>query len=368
MKKALLTTTALVALSGVASAHSVGENSGGTSHHTHAPTIVFHGNANINYTIPLKTAAGATPDGTIGSDVDLDVTMTSAGQYSAKITYGLENVNTATGGIGNATLEVGTPFATIYVGQRDANGGADASDMFSEVGDMSGIGTDEDNTDWYIKLPFGGWTVAASGYANDAIIGSNCGENPANALCVRAPGGQSENTSIGLSGTVGGLTITAGGMGDSGGASVSTNLMGATVKVAAANMMAGGTNTQETGIAVSIPMGGMTLDIDSSTTATGDHWGVSATAPLAGVTVTVGTGSDENNKFKAVGNMSPNVKFHLEYESSTDNLTFDANDPTIEAGVTYTVPGTQGTTITASYSNDDDDFDAGTQVKMAFNF
>jgi hypothetical protein len=364
MKKALLTTTALVALSGVASAHSVGENSGGTSHHTHAPTIVFHGNANINYTIPLKTAAGATPDGTIGSDVDLDVTMTSAGQYSAKISYGLENVTTGTGGIGNATVEVGTPFATIYVGQRDANGGADASDMFSEVGDMSGIGTDEDNTDWYIKLPFGGWTVAASGYANDSAIGT-C---PSTTLCTRAAGGQSENTSIGLSGTVGGLTITAGGMGDSGGASVSTNLMGATVKVAAANMMAGGTNTQETGIAVSIPMGGMTLDIDSSTTATGDHWGVSATAPLAGVTVTVGTGSDENNKFKAVGNMSPNVKFHLEYESDTTNLTFDPNDPTIEAGVTYTVPGTQGTTISASYSNDDDDFDAGTQVKMAFNF
>ena len=45
-----------------------------------------------------------------------------------------------------------------------------------------------------------------------------------------------------------------------------------------------------------------------------------------------------------------------------------ANDATVEAGVTYTVPGTKGTTISASYSNDDDDFDAGTQVKMAFSF
>jgi len=359
MKKALLTTTALVALSGVASAHSVGENSGGTSHHTHAPTIVFHGNANINYTIPLGDGAG-----TVGSDVDLDVTMTSAGQYSAKISYGLEG-----NAIGNASIEVGTPFATIYVGQRDANGGADASDLYANIGDMTGIGTDEDNTDWYIKLPFGGWTVAASGYANDLIIGSNCGEIPANELCIRSPGGQSDNTSIGLTGSVGNLNITAGGMGDSGGASVSTDLMGATVKVAAANISAGGATTQETGIALSIPMGGMTLDVDSSTTATGDHWGVSATAPLGGVTVTVGTGSNENNTFKATGNMTPSVKFHLEYETDAGGATgANADDPTIEAAVIYTVPGTQGTTITASYSNDDDDFDAGTQVKMAFNF
>ena len=61
------------------------------------------------------------------------------------------------------------------------------------------------------------------------------------------------------------------------------------------------------------------------------------------------------------------VTFVLDYDSS-DPATTSANDATIEAGVTYAVPGTTGTTISASYSNDDDDFDNGTQVKMAFSF
>ena len=49
----------------------------------------------------------------------------------------------------------------------------------------------------------------------------------------------------------------------------------------------------------------------------------------------------------------------------SDPATTDAKDATIEAGVTYAVPGTTGTTISASYSNDpdEDNFDNGTQVR-----
>ena len=357
MKKALLTTTALVALSGVAFADSVAVRNGGTSHHTHAPTVVFHGEANIKYNLPLKTAQGDTPDGVIMSDVDLDVTMTSAGQYSATVSYGLEDNN-----IAGATVTVITPVAEISVGRQDARGGAgggaDAADLFSEVGDMSGIGADEDNSDWYVKVPFGGWTVAASGFMDDTAT-----------PITRAAGSMSENASLGLKGSVGGLTVTAGGMGDSGGASISTNLMGATLTVAAANMkQPNGTTIQESGIGISIPVSGVTLDLDTSTIDGESHWGAEAKANVSGYTVTVGTGSDENNKVKVIGNLAPSIALHLEYESSTDNLTFDTEDPTIEAGVTYSVPGTKGTTISASYSNDDDDFDPGTQVKMAFKF
>ena len=63
MKKALLTTTALVALSGAAFADRVAVENGGTSHHTHSPTVVYHGTANINYTVPLKAVAGPAPGG-----------------------------------------------------------------------------------------------------------------------------------------------------------------------------------------------------------------------------------------------------------------------------------------------------------------
>ena len=114
MKKALLTTTALVALSGAAFADSVAVVNGGTSHHTHSPTVVFHGTANINYTVPLKAVAGPAPEGAVASDVDLDVTMTSLGAYSATITYGMEGNN-----IAGATVTVTTPLANISVGVDD---------------------------------------------------------------------------------------------------------------------------------------------------------------------------------------------------------------------------------------------------------
>ena len=67
MKKALLTTTALVALNGVAFASSIDTpvNSAGSTHHTHSnATIVWSGDANIKYNVPLKKNAGDSTDGT----------------------------------------------------------------------------------------------------------------------------------------------------------------------------------------------------------------------------------------------------------------------------------------------------------------
>ena len=57
MKKALLTTTALVALNSAAFASSIDTpvNSASSTHHTHsAATIVWSGDANIKYNVPLK--------------------------------------------------------------------------------------------------------------------------------------------------------------------------------------------------------------------------------------------------------------------------------------------------------------------------
>ena len=42
------------------------------------------------YYVPLKKNAGDSVEGKVSSDVDLDVTMTSPGAYSATISYGLE--------------------------------------------------------------------------------------------------------------------------------------------------------------------------------------------------------------------------------------------------------------------------------------
>jgi hypothetical protein len=365
MKKALLTTTALVALSGAAFASSIDTpvNSASSTHHTHSnATIVWTGDANIKYNVPLKKNAGDSVEGKVSSDVDLDVTMTSPGAYSATISYGLESGarkdESDSKGIGNATVSVTTPLFNVSVGALDARGGADAgedaADMYSDIDHMDGIGADEDNSDWYIKLPnFGGWTVAASG-RNDQSTTANRKE-----------------TSIGLAGTVGGLSITAGGKNKSGGVSVSTALMGATVKVALASIYDDATAKakQESGVQVSMPLGGMTLSVNSTSTKNDENnWGASISTTVAGYSVSAGTDSDEDNQFKITGPLGP-VNLVIDYDSSDSGET-SAKDATIEAGVTYAVPGTNGTTISASYSNDvdEDNFDMGTQLKMAFKF
>ena len=349
MKKALLTTTALVALSGAAFADSIDAVvAGGTSHHTHsAATVEFHGDANIKYNVPL-VLGGNKADGVVSSDVDLDVTMTSPGSYSATVSYGMEG-----NAIAGATVSVTTPIFNVSVGTIDArggaNGGADASDLYADIDHMTGIGADEDSSDWYVALPnFGGWTVAASGKANMTTTADK------------------EKTSIGLTGSVGGLSITAGGMHKSGGASVSTALMGATVKVAMASIHNGTKAVSETGVQVDIPLGGMSLSVNSTQTDGNNNWGASVSTTVAGFAISAGTDSDTDSQFKIAGPMGP-VSLHIDWDSSDSALT-TAIDATIEAGVTYAVPGTKGTSISASYSNDDDDFDAGTQVKMAFKF
>jgi len=359
MKKALLTTTALVALNSAAFASSIDTpvNSASSTHHTHsAATIVWTGDANIKYNVPLKATAGQSVDGVVASDVDLDVTMTSPGAYSATISAGIEGGALEKLGP-NATVTVTTPMFNVSVGTDDAKGGAgagaDASDLYADIDHMTGIGTDEDSSDWYVSLPnFGGWTVAASG---EKDMSTTAAKN---------------KTSIGLKGTVGGLSVTAGGMHKDAGVSVSTSLMGATVKVAAASIFNAtkNKNVQEQGVQVDMPLGGMNLSVNSTTTDGTNNWGASISTTVSGFAVSAGTDSDEDNQFKISGPLGP-VTLVIDYDSS-DPATTSAADATIEAGVTYAVPGTTGTTISASYSNDpdEDNFDNGTQVKMAFKF
>ena len=161
------------------------------------------------------------------------------------------------------------------------------------------------------------------------------------------------------------------------GLSVSTSLMGATVKVAASSIYSSikAKNIQESGVQVDMPLGGITLSANSTTNMhptthnTRNSWGASIATTVGGFAVSAGTDSDEDNQFKISGPISPTVDFVFDYDS-TNPATTSADDATIEAGVTYKVPGTSGTTISASYSNDpdEDNFDNGTQVKMAFTF
>ena len=374
MKKALLTTTALVALSSsVAFADSIDTvvPSSGSTHHTHAKqTVTWSGNAYIALNAPLKANAGDNTDAKFMSDVDLDVLMESPGQYSAKVSVGIEGGALEKLG-SNATISTFTPYFDLSVGTDDANGGAgagaDASDLYTDIDRMTNIGEDEDSSDWYISIPLGPFKVAASGernLKNPAIAA----DDPATAAREDDASVLKNRTSIGLSGAIGNLKINAGGMDKSGGASVSTNLMGATVKVATSSIYrpSKSKNVQESGVEISIPLGTMTVTANSTTTDGTNNWGASVSAKLANFDVSVGTDSEEENTFSIKGPMGP-VQLHIDYDSDDSSLTH-AEDATVEAGITYNVPGTNGTTISASYSNDDDDFNPGTQVKMAFKF
>jgi len=173
MKKALLTTTALVALSSsVAFADSIDTvvPSSGSTHHTHAKqTVTWSGNAYIALNAPLKANAGDNTDAKFMSDVDLDVLMESPGQYSAKVSVGIEGGALEKLG-SNATISTFTPYFDLSVGTDDANGGAgagaDASDLYTDIDRMTNIGEDEDSSDWYISIPLGPFKVAASGERN----------------------------------------------------------------------------------------------------------------------------------------------------------------------------------------------------------
>ena len=81
----------------------------------------------------------------VASDVDLDVTMTSPGSYSATISTGIEGGAAAIGA--NATVTVTTPMFNVSVGTDDAaggaGGGADASDLYADIDHMTGIGTEK---------------------------------------------------------------------------------------------------------------------------------------------------------------------------------------------------------------------------------
>jgi hypothetical protein len=114
---------------------------------------------------------------------------------------------------------------------------------------MTNIGSDENSSEWYLSLPnFGGWTVAASGMKDMTTTANK------------------NKTSVGLKGSVGGLSITAGGMHKDAGVSVSTSLMGATVSVAASSIYSAtkAKNVQESGVQVDMPLGGMNLSVNST--------------------------------------------------------------------------------------------------------
>ena len=312
MKHVLFTTTALVALSGAAMAD-----------------VTWSGSASLGYNDghQAEDAEDVLADG-INSDIDLDVTMSNAGGYSASITAAVEGGGSITG----SDIAITTPVASINFGEVVEA----ANSAYSDVDGMEGLGSDEFTAQGMailISASAGGMTVA---YSDDSAM----------------EGG--DDSSFGLSGAVGGVSFGIGSKGDDWGISASGSALGGTISIASEEV--GGNS--ETGAAVTVPVGDMSVTVSATD---GDDWGASVSTSLAGATISAGTDDDEDNQFSLSTAIAGGFNLAVDFDTSDGSavgLTYSLSDSaTLSVSYYEDIPGT-----------DDGPQTSGTEAKLAFTF
>ena len=306
MKKLLLTTTALAGMTGVAFAD-----------------VSFSGAAFINY----KTAEGGN-DAVFSSDAELTAAMSNGGAYSAAVGIGVgEAANAPT-----ATVTVTTPMATIIVDETgDMN---EASTTYAEVSGMTGVGTTE-NAAIELSLAASLGDISAS-YTSDLNL-------------------DSDNSSFGASGTLGGLSFTFGSKNEDMGISLSGAALGGTVKVAFEEV---GANSNS-GVSIAIPVSGSTVTLNADDTSGVDGWSASVATTVNGASVTVGTNDAGTTTVDVSAPIAGGATLIADYSTAANSS---------EYGVSYDLGG--GATFLLSHSEfaAADDYDTGTNMKLSFAF
>ena len=304
MKKLLLTTTALAGMTGAAIAD-----------------VSFSGGAHINY----KTAEGGN-EAVFSSDSNLTATMTNGGAYSAAVGIGVGEAANAPG----ATVTVTTPMATVIV---DETGDMDeASTTYSKVKGMAGVGTTENAAiETSIAVSLG--DISAS-FTSDLNL-------------------DSDNSSFGASGILGGLSFTFGSKNEDMGISLSGAALGGTVKVAMEEV---GT-ASNSGISIAIPVSGSTVTLNADDTSGVDGWSASVATTVNGASVTVGTDDAGATTVDVSAPIAGGATFVADYSTAANNS---------EYGVSYDLGG--GATFLLSHSEfaASDDYAPGTNMKRSF--
>jgi len=308
MKKLLLTTTALAGMTGVAVAD-----------------VSFSGGANINY----KTASGGV-DAVFSSDSNLTATMSNGGAYSASVGIGVgEAANAPTAGV-TVTL----PMATITV--KEGGDIPEASRTYTKVAGMSNIGTTE-NTDIKTKVAVSLGDISAS-FTSDLNM-------------------DSDNSSFGASGSMGGMSFTFGSANEDMGISLSGAALGGTVTVAMAEI---GTNS-DSGVSIAIPVSGSTLTLNADDTSGVDGWSASVATTVNGAAVTVGTDDAGATTVDVSAPIAGGATFVADYSTSANSS---------EYGVSYDLGG--GATFLLSHSeftaSSTDTYALGTNMRLSFAF
>jgi hypothetical protein len=311
MKKLLLTTTALAGMTGAAVAD-----------------VSFSGGANINY----KTASGGV-DAVFSSDSNLTATMSNGGAYSASVGIGIAE-NSAASSAPQAGVTVTLPMATITV--KENGDIAEASRTFSKVAGMSNIGTTE-NTTIKTKISASLGDISAS-FTSDLNL-------------------DSDNSSFGASGSLGGMAFTFGSKNEDMGISLSGSALGGTVKVAMAEI---GTYS-DSGVSIAIPVSGSTLTLNADDTSGVDGWSASVATTVNGASVTVGTDDAGATTVDVSAPIAGGATFVADYSTTANSS---------EYGVSYDLGG--GATFLLSHSeftaSNTDDYALGTNMKLSFAF
>jgi hypothetical protein len=308
MKHVLFTTTALVALSGAAFAD-----------------VTWSGSASLGYNDGNESLA----DG-INTDIDLDVTLSNAGGYSASITAAMEGDGAITG----SDVAVTTPVVSIHYGEVVEA----ANSAYSDTDGLSGLGSDEFTSEdgagsaVLISASTGGMSV---GFSDDSSVDGSA-------------------SSFGISGDLGGVSFGIGSKGDDWGISASGSAMGGSISVASEQV----DGESGTGASLTLPLGDMSLTVSATD---GDFWGASVSTALAGATISAGTDSNDDTQFGLSTTIAGG--FGLAADFDTDNGT--------ELALSYSL--SDSATLSVSYNedldeDDDDDNNAGTEAKLAFTF
>ena len=305
MKHVLFTTTALVALSGAAMAD-----------------VTWSGSASLGY----NDGTGTLAEG-INTDIDLDVTMSNSGGYSASITAAMEGGGAITG----SDVALTTPVVSVNYGEVVEA----ANSAYSDTDGLAGLGSDEftgAGAAVLISAATGGMTV---GFSDDSSVDGSA-------------------SSFGISGDLGGVSFGIGSKGDDWGISASGSAMGGSISVASEDVA----GVAGTGVSLTVPLGDMSMTVSATD---GDFWGASVSTALAGATISAGTDSNDDTQFGLATTIAGG--FGLAADFDTDNGT--------ELALSYAL--SDSATLTVSYNEDldgdaDDDNNAGTEAKLAFTF
>jgi hypothetical protein len=322
MKHVLFTTTALVVL-------------GSTSAFA---DVTWSGTADLSYNDGnLDSAEGSLPDG-VNVDVDLDVTLSNEGGYSATLSGAME----AGGALATEDLAVVTPVVSINVGEIVEA----ANSAYSDVDGMEGLGSDEftgsdEAGAVLITASAGGMTIA---YSDD-----------------KSMEGDDESASFGLSGDLGGVAFGIGSKGDDWGISASGSALGGTIAVASEDV----SDESETGVAVTVPLGDMSVTVSATD---GDDWSAGVSTSIGGATITASIDDDEVSELEMSTTIAGGFGLAVAFESDDEDGGLGNGT---QVGLTYTL--SDSTTLTVSYNedkdgDDDDDYDAGTSASIGFKF